>query len=322
MPHQLRIRVLFACFLRAVGRLAGKGPAAGARHTLTRSDARCAWHHHYAVLASLVAVVHGTPLYAQQRPLTVEDPETIGNGRVLVEAGIGHESSVELPIYGLEGDIQRLPSIGLSFGLGSIAEFQLDSGYTRMHVTSRGPGPLASALTFSGDSTGAVEDVVVGTKIKIVPETAGRPGFGVRFATKLPNASTESGLGTDMTDFAMTLLIGKTVESVRVVGNVGFAILGDPTRLATQHDPLLYGLSLARAVKPGLEVVGELAGRWLPSQSDAPAAENRSALRAGIRYTYKTVRVDGGAIMGLTDIDPTPGFTVGVTWVFDAFKTP
>jgi hypothetical protein len=276
------------------------------------------------ILALLsLAVVPGTPLHAQQRPLTVEDPETIGAGRMLVEAGVGRESGVEVPLYGLDGDILRIPSIGLSFGLGSIAELQLDSGYNRMHVTSRGDGPLAAALTFTGDNTGAVEDVVVGTKIRIVPETAGRPGIGVRFATKLPNASNETGLGTDMTDFAMTVLVGKTVQSLRVVGNVGFAIIGDPTRLASQHDPLLYGVSIARALRPtGFEVVGEWSGRWLPSESDAPGAENRSALRAGARYTYGPARLDGALIVGLTDADPGLGFTVGATWVFDAFRAP
>jgi hypothetical protein len=256
---------------------------------------------------------------AQQRPLTIEDPETIGNGRVLVEGGIGAEPDISIPIYGIEGDLWRVPSIGLSFGLGSIAELQLDSGYNRMRVTTRTVGPLSSVPDFTGDTTGAVEDVVVGTKIRLVSERDRRPAVGVRFATKLPNASNESGLGTDTTDFAMTLLVGKTSGPVRIVGNVGFGILGDPTRLAAQHDPLLYGASIARALATGFEVVGELSGRWLPSETDAPAAENRAAMRAGARYTYKTVRLDGGIIVGLTDIDPSVGFTVGATWVVQAW---
>jgi hypothetical protein len=271
------------------------------------------------VVVALVCALRPAPAAAQQRPLTVEDPEPIGTGRVLVEGGLAYEPGIETPIYGLGGDQWRLPAVGLSFGIGSIAEFQLDSGYNRLRVTKRVGGPLESLLGFTGDSTSAVEDVVVGTKIRIVPEAPGRPGIGVRFATKLPNASNESGLGTDMTDFAMTLLVGKTTGSVRVVGNIGFAILGDPTRLATQHDPLVYGASVARAMAPGFEVVGELAGRWLASESDAPAAEDRAALRAGARYTYRSVRVDGGLIIGLTDIDPSFGFTAGATWVFQAW---
>lgn len=275
-----------------------------------------------ACLAVIAWVLIPTAASAQQRPLTVEDPETIGNGRILVEGGITYERGIEEPIYGLEGNLWRLPSVGLSFGLGSIAELQLDSGWNRLQVTGRTTGPLADALDIEGDRTSAVEDVIVGTKIRIVPEAPGRPAFAVRFATKLPNASTESGLGTDMTDFAMTMLVGKTTGSVRFVGNVGFAILGDPTQLAAQHDPLIFGLSAARAVTSGFEVVGEVSGRWLPSESDAPGAENRAALRGGLRYTARTVRIDGGLIVGLTGPEPSIGFTTGLTWVFDAFRTP
>jgi hypothetical protein len=273
----------------------------------------------FAVLASVLIPALAS---AQQRPLTVEDPETIGNGRVLMEGGIAYERGVEQRVYGLEGNQWRVPSIGLSFGLGSIADLQLDSGWNRMLITERTAGPLSDALDIAGDRTSAVEDVVVATKIRIVPEAIGRPSFGVRFATKLPNASTESGLGTDMTDFSMTLLIGKTTGPVRFVGNVGFAILGDPTRLGTQHDPVVFGISAARAVTSGFEVVGELTGRWLPSESDAPAAENRAALRGGLRYTVGTVRMDGGLLVGVAGPEPSLGFTTGVTWVFDAFRTP
>ena len=32
-----------------------------------------------------------------------------------------------------------------------------------------------------------------------------------------------------MTDFFASLLVAKTIQSIRVVGNAGVAILGDPT---------------------------------------------------------------------------------------------
>src|SRR5436305_1224918 len=72
-----------------------------------------------------------------------------------------------------------------------------------------------------------VEDITIATKIRVLTETASRPALGLRFATKLPNASNESGLGLDTTDFYATLLGAKTVESIRVVGNIGAGILAD-----------------------------------------------------------------------------------------------
>ena len=83
-------------------------------------------------------------------------------------------------------------------------------------------------MTATGDTTGDVEDIVIGTKVRLVSEGMRRPAFGFRFATKLPNASNESGLGLDTTDFFASVLAGKTVRSVRIVGNVGLGILGDP----------------------------------------------------------------------------------------------
>ena len=59
---------------------------------------------------------------AQQRPIVTEDPETIGAGRVLLEGGIEYGSDLEIPIYGLKGDLWRLPSLGVSIGLSSIVE--------------------------------------------------------------------------------------------------------------------------------------------------------------------------------------------------------
>ena len=116
-------------------------------------------------------------------------------------------------------------------------------------------------VTATGDSTSSVEDIVIGTKIRIAGETESRPSFGLRFATKLPNASNESGLGLDTTDFFASVLVAKTMQSVRVVGNVGLGILGDPTRGDRQNDVLTYGLSLARALTQAAEVVGEINGR-------------------------------------------------------------
>ncbi len=106
-------------------------------------------------------------------------------------------------------------------------------------------------LDITGDSTSDVEDIVVATKIRVWSETETRPSIGVRFATKLPNASNESGLGLDTTDFLATALFGKTVQSIRFVGNAGLGILGDPTRGDRQNDVLLYGASIARAVRRG-----------------------------------------------------------------------
>src|SRR5262245_52998805 len=77
------------------------------------------------------------PAGAQQRPLITEDPEPIGAGRVLVEAGMDYGTDQFFPASGLLGNLLRLPVIGISFGVSSIAELQIDSGYAHLNITDR-----------------------------------------------------------------------------------------------------------------------------------------------------------------------------------------
>ncbi len=276
-----------------------------------------------ALLAAMIAG-GATEAAAQQRPLVTEDPETIGSGLVLLEAGIDQQRDISYPASGLRGNLIRLPTIGVSFGVSSIAELQVDGGlYNRLDITSRVPAPLSNQLHLTGDRTSSIEDLVVATKVRLLSETASRPAVGVRFATRLPNASNESGLGLDTTDFFVSALVGKTVQSIRFVGNGGLGILADPVRGDRQNDVLTYGLSVARAIREGLEVVGELNGRLDTRDGEPPiGTESRGSLRVGGRFTRATVRIDAGAIIGTTSRDPSIGFTAGLTWVFKGFTVP
>ena len=262
---------------------------------------------------------------AQQRPLVTEDPETVGAGRILLESGVDWSHDAHYPASGLSGDLLRLPTLGVSFGISSIAEFQIDGGlHDRLTIDQRNSAaPLAGLVTATGGTTTDIEDVVVGTKIRILSETERRPAFGLRFATKLPNATNESGLGLDTMDFSASLLGAKTVESIRVVANVGAGILSDPIVGNHQNDVFLYGLSFARAVTTQAELVGELNGRISTRSGEAfPGTESRGLLKLGGRFTQGSVRIDAGVFFGLTSVDPTIGFTGGVTYVFNAFKVP
>lgn len=264
------------------------------------------------------------PVLAQQRPLATEDPEPIGAGRVLLEGGIDYGHDIQYPVSGLEGNLWRVPMIGVSVGISSIAEFQIDGGpYDRLTITSRRPAPLSGLLTVTGDTTHDVDDIVIGTKIRLLAETPGRPAIAFRFATRLPNAQNESGLGLDTTDFYASLLGAKTVQSVRVVGNLGVGILGDPTDGERQNDVLTYGLSFARAMTQQTEIVGEINGRLSTRSGEPfPGTESRGLLKLGGRYTQGPVRFDAGIFFGLNTPDPSIGFTAGFTYVFNAFTLP
>ena len=261
---------------------------------------------------------------AQQRPLQTEDPEVIGAGRIMFEAGIDYEHDYFLPVSGLRGNLISVPPMGISIGISSIAEIQIDGGiYQKLNITERVYGaPFSTLLDINGDSTSDVDDISIGAKIRFLSEGASRPSMAFRFSTRLPNASNETGLGKDIQDFSAGLILGKTVQSVRVVTNVGLLILSSPARAAAQDDLLTYSLSVARAISSKAELVGEFVGRANFANITTPGAEDRGLLRFGARYTKGSVRIDGGMMLGLTARDPEFGLTGGLTWVFNAFRVP
>ncbi|MSO61732.1 MAG: hypothetical protein EXQ50_06545 [Acidobacteria bacterium] len=261
---------------------------------------------------------------AQQRPLQTEDPEVIGAGRIMFETGIDYKRDVYLPVSGLRGNHVTVPAFGLSLGVSSIAEIQVDWGiYQKLNITERVAGaPLAHLLQTDGISTDDLGDIHIGAKVRLLSETARRPAIGSWFSTRLPNAGNESGLGKDVQDFSSALTIGKTVQSVRVVANIGLLMIGRPTEAVAQDDLLIYSLSVARAISPAAELVGEFAGRANFADIVTPGAEDRGLLRFGARYTRSGVRLDGGIMIGLTSRDPEIGVTGGLTWVFNAFRVP
>ena len=237
---------------------------------------------------------------------------------MLLEAGIDNTWNHIFPVSGLQGQLLRLPRLGLSFGMGSRAEIQLEAvSISRLVISERFDAPLAHMVEVPGDTTRGWEDAVIGAKVKLADEGAVMPAVGLRFATRLPNASNETGLGLDTMDFFQSLLVGKTVQSIRLVGNIGVGILSDPTRGDRQNDVLTYGVSLARAITAASEIVGELNGRISTRRgTPPPGTESRGRMTFGLRHTRGTVRLDGGLFTGLTALDPKLGVTVGLTWVF------
>ena len=276
------------------------------------------------VSLALVATLSTVSVRAQQRPLVTEDPESIGSGLVLLEGGFDYIADQPNPVSGLEGDRLRVPTLGVSIGVSSIAEIQIDGiSYQRLHVTKRSEAPLSSLVNTQGDTTSDMDDIVIGAKARVLSETSRRPAVALRFATRLPNASNESGLGLDTFDFINTVLVGKTIGSVRLVGNVGLGILGDPTQGHRQNDVIIYGLSSALAMTERTDIVLDVNGHVNTRRGEPPpGTDSRSSLRAGARYTLGSVRLDGALIAGLSPRDGTIGVTAGITWTFEGIEVP
>ena len=259
------------------------------------------------------------PAAAQHRPLLTQDPEVIGQGRVLVEAGIETGANLWYPVSGLTGDRVGVP-VGVSIGIGPLAELQIDGGYQWLAIDRRDLAPLDTRVP-PGDRVSDVVDAAVGLKLRLLAEGARRPSVAVRMVTELPNASNESGLGLDTLNFGASLLAAKTVGSVRVVGNAGVILLSDVLQGSLQHDAWVGGVAAARALTGSVDVVAEVTGRRVLFADHPPVgAEPRGQLRGAIRYTRGAWRADAGIVVGTTRQDPDIGLTVGMTWVADLFR--
>lgn len=276
-------------------------------------------------ILALIGLLGGASVArAQSRPLVTEDPETVPVGNILIEGGLDIMRDAQFPASGLRGTLWRIGTLGVSFGVSSIAEIQLDGGLrNRLSIASRDPtAPLAHMLEVAADddSTSDFEDLRFGAKVRFVSETESRPAFALRFFTRLPNAGNESGLGLDTMDFHFGLNFGKTVRSIRFVGNFGMGILGDPERGDRQNDVIDYGFSIARAVANGVELVGEVNGHASTRSGTPPiGTESRSIMRFGARFTHASVRIDGAFLVGVTSNAPSWGISTGLTWVLKAF---
>src|SRR5215471_3493242 len=121
-------------------------------------------------------VLFAASAFAQQRPLVTQDPETIGAGRVLIEGGIEYDHDAVYPVSGLRGNLFKVPILGFSVGLSSIAELQIDhASRDHLSITSRHTAPLSGLVTATGTSTGDFDDLIVATKVRVLSEGARRP---------------------------------------------------------------------------------------------------------------------------------------------------
>ena len=263
-----------------------------------------------------VFLVFGGMAYGQQRPLRIDDAELLSVGQVRLELGVEFLQRQRYSLSGLEGDLTRsVAAIGV--GVGEYAEFQLSGVIQDVLSISQRNEPVV-APDLNGNSTRSVGNLTLGTKLKLTGEKGKRPAIAFRFAVELPNANQARGLGNDETNFQADLLFGKNIGRVRVLGDLGFAILGSPVAAGQQADPLTYGVAVIVPTSRHLNLVAEINGREGPE--GRIGNENRSQLRAGVQFRTGVIRWDIGAVKGFKHYDPQSGIVVGVTYGFQAFR--
>jgi hypothetical protein len=266
------------------------------------------------LLMSLLLPAWGTGL-AQNRPLASESPETVEKDKLRLEAGFDFLQNVRFPLSGLEGDLTRLGSLGVRWGAGERVEIQLFwTAVQVLNVDERFIGPNTPILDFEGNSTSDVGNLVLGTKLRFADEAEGRPALGFRFAVELPNTTSESGLGTDETNFHSGILLSKHLGDLEVIANAGLSILGDPVSGGAQDDLFSYGLALVHPMSPSVSLVADWNGR---AGAGGFGTEEQSVVRFGFRTETSSLVWDAGILFGFETADPETGLFFGLSKDFN-----
>ncbi len=264
-----------------------------------------------------IAVFMASPLWAQDgaRAIKTESADLVAVGRIQADFGLEFLHRARYSLSGLEGDLVRLGIMNFRIGVGDYAEFLL-SGVGRDYLTINKRYPAFLQPTISGDTTSDFGDLIIGAKMKMAPEQSACPAITFKFAVQLPNASNESGLGNDETEFFSSLLLSKHLGRAQISGNLGLAILGSPVQTNSQADLLTYGFSFVLPVHQRLELVGEVSGRQGPARL---GNENLSQAQMGARIRAGGLRWDIAGIVGFKEFNPRSGLAVGVTFDIQAF---
>jgi hypothetical protein len=264
----------------------------------------------------LCCLVFPGVIYGQHRPLKTDDASLLPVGQVRLEIGAEFLQRQRYALSGLEGDLTR-GAAAIGIGVGEYAEFQMSGVFQEVLSISKRTEPVVAPDIY-GDSTRSVGNLTLGTKLKLAGEKGRRPAMAFRFAVELPNANQAKGLANDETAFYAGLLFGKNIGRARVLGELGFAILGSPVAAGRQADPLTYGVAVIMPVHRRLNVAAGISGREGPE--GRVGNENQSQFRAGIQLWTGAVRWDLGAVAGLKHYDPKSGIIAGATYEFQAFN--
>lgn len=200
------------------------------------------------------------------------------------------------------GDLLRAPIVSWRLGFG------------RGELVIASPVGLAywrddSVPGGKSDQEEGFGDVEAWTKIEVVRDLPGRPGFGIALGAKFPNADDDLGLGSNEADLFLSFLLSETWGAHSLALNAGVAVVGNPTAEGAQQD--MATLALAGVHGSRHAFAWEVWGRGFAS-SDRDLDEATVAvgyLRRGARTT-----LHAALLAGLVDNSGGLGARLSATW--------
>ncbi|HAP34475.1 MAG TPA: hypothetical protein DCQ28_00460 [Bacteroidetes bacterium] len=180
-------------------------------------------------------------LFSQQHPLAIETATLLEPGHAQIEFGSSHFRQQPFPLSGLEGNLWKIGNLRFGISLSGFVELQTEGTLLNVLDILERKSAFNSKITTSNNPTADIGDFSLWTKFSVLNEYSSGIGLSVRFGVQLPNTSNESGLGIDEMNFFSSLLFQKHFAGLWTI-NTGLGVLGDPTRISSQHDVFTYGI--------------------------------------------------------------------------------
>ncbi len=150
----------------------------------------------------------------------------------------------------------------------------------------------------------------LGPQIRLYRQTTRVPTLAFSYATKIPLARTEGGLGTGRVDHAFTFLASKDIEHFHIDFNANEFLIGRP-HMSGFDENQQVDLAFSHAVHGKLEFAGEAYGDTRLNRTTPGFVSSLFAL------TYTVIPrlvIDGGFETGLTSSGPHRHAFVGATY--------
>jgi hypothetical protein len=257
-------------------------------------------------------------------PLTTETAETMTSGTAQFGLGASYFRNRRYPPFTPSGFIQSqnlttVPELGFRIAAGSMVEIQASYEFINLDEQT---------IDGSNDVYGG-GDARLFTKVYVVSERTWVPALGARFGVKLPNASSKDRLGTDETDFHISVLASKHFGGFATHVNLGIAILGNPgfgdADSSGQDDLFTYAVALVTptlGVGPSLGAEAEhgWGGRFLmevSGQTGSRFDNDSAAIRGGLQVFYGGLTLYAGVSGGLFSAAEKYGFMGGALYAFE-----
>jgi hypothetical protein len=128
-------------------------------------------------------------------------------------------------------------------------------------------------------------DIVLGTKLLILSETAGRPGLAGSFEVKLASGSQPKGVGTGAPEYGLLLRSQKTLGLFTVMANLGYTFVSEPSENGvprTRRNVGFAALGLEIGVSEAFHPLAEVYWR----SSDTPGEPARVSGDLGFKLAF------------------------------------